>query len=246
MHSSLRELDHRPWPLPSGGWRWTQSWYDLLFAHWPVPADVLRTLIPDCLEVDEFGGEAWIGIVPFHMSIRPRVLPHVPGISRFAELNVRTYVRHRGKAGVWFFSLDAASATAVFGGRTFFHLPYFRADIAMKTAGDSISHHCQRRDGVAEFAGRYAPCSEPFVAETGCLDHWLTERYCLYTMSPAGKLLRGDIHHKPWPLQHAEAEIERQTMHVPTGLTLPDCPPVLHFASAIDTVLWPLSSPEDA
>jgi hypothetical protein len=211
-----------------------------------MPTAALRPFIPKCLEIDEFDGEAWVGLVPFHMSIRPRALPHLPGISRFAELNVRTYVRHGGKPGVWFFSLDAASSTAVFGGRTFFHLPYFRADIAMEAVDDGFSHRCHRRDGTAEFAGRYRPCSEPFVAEPGSLDHWLTERYSLYTVSPSGKPLRGDIHHLPWPLQHAEAEITRQTMLAPTGLQLPDIPPILHFAGAIDTVLWPLSSPEGA
>jgi uncharacterized protein YqjF (DUF2071 family) len=218
----------------------------LLFAHWPVPASALRPMIPASLEIDEFDGEAWIGLVPFRMSIRPRALPHVPGISHFAELNVRTYVRNSGKPGVWFFSLDAASATAVFGGRQFFHLPYFRADIAMKPEGSGFRFDSKRRGAAAEFAARYGPCSEPYLAKPGDLDHWLTERYCLYTASPAGKLLRGDIHHTPWPLQRAEAEIERQTMLHPIGLPLPDIAPFLHFAAGIDTVLWSLSSPGDA
>ena len=38
----------------------------------------------------------------------------VPWASRFCETNVRTYVRDRqGRAGIWFFSLEATSRQAV-------------------------------------------------------------------------------------------------------------------------------------
>src|SRR5262245_27389124 len=84
---------HRPWPLPREPWVMAQSWHDLLFAHWPVPAAVLRPLIPPSLGVDTFDGEAWIGVVPFRMSgVRPRYVPPLPDLSAFPELNVRTYV----------------------------------------------------------------------------------------------------------------------------------------------------------
>ena len=91
-----------------------QSWHDLLFMHWRVPADVLRPLIPPGLEVDTFDGSAWIAVVPFRMSdVAPRFVPAVPGLSAFPELNVRTYVARDGKPGVWFFSLDAGNRLAV-------------------------------------------------------------------------------------------------------------------------------------
>src|SRR5262245_39187164 len=109
MHPSLKFVEHRPWKLPTRPWVMAQDWEDLLFAHWPVPVEVLRGLVPGGLELDTFERQAWIGIVPFRMSgVRLRAMPAVPRLSAFPELNVRTYVKAGGKAGVWFFSLDAA------------------------------------------------------------------------------------------------------------------------------------------
>src|ERR1700677_673444 len=105
-----------------------QTWHDLLFAHWPLPAAVMRPLVPVRLALDTFDGQCWVGVVPFHMSgIRRRGLPFLPGLSRFPELNVRTYVTYARKAGVYFFSLDAANLPAVLAARAFYHLPYFHA-----------------------------------------------------------------------------------------------------------------------
>jgi uncharacterized protein YqjF (DUF2071 family) len=123
LHSLLQSITHRPWPLPSSPWVMQQVWHDLLFAHWPLPHDLLRPLIPAQLELDRFDGQCWVGVVPFRMSgIRGRGMPALPGLSRFPELNVRTYVTHGGKSGVYFFSLDAANLPAVWVARKFYHL----------------------------------------------------------------------------------------------------------------------------
>src|SRR5437867_5100192 len=124
----LNQTSHRPWPLPSRPWVTTMRWHDLLFLHWPVRPEIIRPLIPNGLELDTFDGAAWIGVVPFRMTgVRLRWLPPLPGISAFPELNVRTYVRVRDRPGVYFFSLDAGSRTAVAMARAWFHLPYFHA-----------------------------------------------------------------------------------------------------------------------
>jgi len=105
-----------------------QTWNDLLFAHWPVAPNVLRALVPPELPLDTYDGTAWLAVTPFHMTgIRARGLPPIPGLSRFPELNVRTYVILDGKPGVYFFSLDVTSRMAVWGARTFYRLPYFHA-----------------------------------------------------------------------------------------------------------------------
>lgn len=240
----LAATDHRPWPLPSGPWVMTQSWHDLLFAHWPVPpaalAPLLRTL-PGGLELDLWQGEAWIGVVPFRMSgVRPRWAPALPGLSAFPELNVRTYVRQRGAAGVYFFSLDAANAVAVAVARAWFALPYFRARMRCEARGEALDYRSRRTHRgapPAELAARYGPSGPPRPAAAGTLEHWLTERYALFV--PRGRgLWRGDIHHRPWPLQAAEAEFERDTMARAAGLTLPDRAPLLHFARRLDVCVW--------
>lgn len=238
-HFSLSHIDHRPWPLPAGAWTWRQSWVDLCFLHWPVPASLLRPLVPAGLTVQECEGTSWIGIVPFRMEgVMRRPFPDIPSLSAFPELNVRLYVEADGKPGVWFLSLDATQPIAVWAARKFFHLPYFRARISCPWARGEVDYRKERVDGRASFAARYRPTGEQYQSARGTLDHFLTERYCLYALSPTGQLLRNEVHHVPWPLYRAEAAIERNTMVVPHGLELPDVAPLVHFAPRVDVVVW--------
>lgn len=217
-----------------------QNWHDLLFMHWPLRPDVLRPLVPAQLDLDLYGGEAWIGVVPFWMSgIRARGLPPLPGFSRFPELNVRTYVIHRDKPGVYFFSLDAANSLAVWAARKFYHLPYFRAEMRAEDRGSEITYSSRRLESSAEYSGRYRPVSDVKLRDKGSLEHFLTERYCLYTVSD-GRVYCGEIHHSPWPLQDAAAETVRNSMGAAAGVTLPDIAPLLHFARRLDVLIWPI------
>jgi len=233
---------HRPWPAPRRPWALWMRWSDLLFLHWPIPASALRPLVPAGLELDERDGSAWIGLVPFSMDIRPRFVPPLPGVSRFPEINLRTYVTCEGKPGVWFVSLDVPSRLAVAVARKAFHLPYHRARMS-----------CLRRDGWVQYAservgrtapgpafrGRYRPAGPRRTAPPGSLDAWLTERYCLYASDPRGGIHRGEVDHATWPLQPAEVEIERETFlpGLPVGRGEP---PLAHFASALEVRAWTL------
>ena len=242
MHPSLARQDHRPWPIPAKRWTWRQSWRDLLFAHWPVPAAELTRLVPAPLEVQSFEGTSWVGVVPFRMAgVMRRPLPDLPWISAFPELNLRLYVECEGRPGVFFLSLDATNPLAVWAARRFFHLPYEHAAIDITRTGDTFDYHCVRRDAEAVFEGSYAPASEIRESKPGTLEHWLTERYCLYACSPRGQLFRAEVHHVPWPLQDATASITRNTIARPHGLDLAAPPATLHFSERIDVVVW---SPE--
>jgi hypothetical protein len=237
----LAQLDHRPWELPRRPWIMMQTWRNLLFAHWRVPAEMIEPHLPPSLTLDTFEGEAWLGVVPFHMTgIRPRWLPPIPGTAAFVELNVRTYVTAGGKAGVWFFSLDATRWLAVEAARTFYHLPYFKAAMSVQLDGDAVQYHSERTDRRADsglFEGTYQPTGAVYASQPGTLDHWLTERYCLY--AAAGKrLFRGEIHHLPWPLQPAAADIHVNTVVDAHGLALPDEMPLLHYAGRLDVLIW--------
>jgi uncharacterized protein YqjF (DUF2071 family) len=209
----------------------------LLFAHWPVPAAVLRPLIPRELELQERDGSAWVGLVPFRMAgVMRRPLPDVPGISAFPELNVRTYVEHGGKPGVWFLSLDAANRLAVWAARRFFHLPYYYATMSL-----TPERHCYRYSSTrpgAELAGTYTPISAPYFAQPGSLEHWLTERYCLYAKAPDGSLWRNEVQHHPWPLQDAKATFDRNSLLSFHGIEVSGPPALLHFAKRLDVVVW--------
>jgi uncharacterized protein YqjF (DUF2071 family) len=227
----------------------TQRWNDLLFAHWPIPADEMARLLPAGIKVDNFDGYAWVGVVPFWMDqVRTRATGErcitVPGTATFCELNLRTYVRSRttGLRGVYFFSLDAASALAVVGARTFFHLPYFFASMYRRIESDGTVEYSSNRllsSRRVRFKARYRGLGDfAGPSREGTLEHFLTERYCLFTHH-AGQVLVGHIHHLPWPLEAAEAEIALNELPAAHGIVLPDRPPVLHFARKLDVYIWP-------
>jgi uncharacterized protein len=194
------------------------------------------------LELDTFDGWAWIGIVPFTMrGVRPRLVPSLPWLSAFCELNVRTYVTVGGKPGVWFFSLDAANPLAVRAARLSFHLPYYDARMRSTRIDDGVRYESRRTHHLAapaELSASYRPSGPRQVALPGSHEYWLTARYCLYAAGWNGHPWRGEIDHAPWPLQPAEAEIRRNTMTAPLRITLPDRSPLLHFARRLDVRAW--------
>jgi uncharacterized protein len=217
-----------------------QGWYDLLFAHWPVPSESLRSYVPPQLAIDTFEGSAWVGITPFHLRMRPRGLPVLSG---FPELNCRTYVVHRGKPGIFFFSLDASSRLAVWGARTVYHLPYFHARMKAQKHNKWI-HYCSNRTKTpASFVARYTSEGPIYRTLRGSLGHWLTERYCLYVCFQKA-VFRGEIHHLPWPIQGARCEIKENGIATASGIRLPDIPPLLNFAQELDVLIWPLQPAE--
>jgi uncharacterized protein len=220
-----------------------QRWNDLLFIHRRARVDAVRALVPPALTLDLHEGTAWVSVTPFYLShLHPRGLPPFPFASEFPELNVRTYVTYGGKPGVYFFSLDAGNALAVYGARILYHLPYYRADMDVGQARDGMIHYMSRRTHSsappATFSGRYRPTGAVTRSKPGTLDHWLTERYCLYALDTSRRVYRAEIHHHPWPLQPAEVEIDRDTMGSAAGLDLPSEPSRVSFSRRIDVVVW--------
>jgi uncharacterized protein len=243
QRASLGSTAHRPWLLPARPWVMGQSWCDLLFAHWRVPFEQVRAHVPPALELDLHDGEAWVSVTPFEVrGTRLRGVLPPPLLSRFPELNVRTYVRVADRPGIWFFSLDAASALAVRAARATYRLPYFRARMAIDAPGDPwIEYRSERTDPRGEpvaFRGRYRAHGGHRYADPGSLEAWLVERYRLYTVD-RGRVYAADIHHRPWTLQDADAEIEANTMAAPLGLDLGG-DPLVQYAARQDVVFWPL------
>lgn len=241
QRETVAETSHRPWPLPDRPWLMAQTWENLLFAHWPVPVETLRRVVPSPLPVDTFAGTAWIGVTPFLIrGQRLRLAPPLPLLSRFPELNVRTYVTFGGRPGIYFLSLDAASRLAVLGARRAFRLPYFRARMSARGSGGGVRYSSTRAspDGErADFLAVYRSQGPCFRAEPGSLEYFLAERYCLFTLDEGLRVHRADIHHPPWPLQSAEAQIEHNTMARPLGIELGD-EPLLHFAGRQHVLIW--------
>ncbi len=247
--------DHRP----NRPWVLRMTWRDLLFLHLPIAAEAVQETLPAGLEVDTYGGTAWIGVVPFVMSgVAPRGFPSLPGVSRFPEFNVRTYVRHQGRSGVWFYSLDAASRFGVRAARRFFRLPYFDARMSVQAEGGEgdrprvvryRSRRTHRGEPPASFEATVRESGPAERAAPGSLVEWLTERYCLYSASPSGRLFRGEVAHEPWRLHPVEAEIAEDSLIRAAGFDLTTAAgarggvaPIAHFSRELSVVAWWLRS----
>src|SRR5205085_1048277 len=190
-----------------------QDWHHLLFLHWEVPPSKLQALLPPGLDLDTFEGKAYAGLVPFTLTgVRPILTPPLPWISSFHEINVRTYVHRNGRdPGVWFFSLDASSAIAVAAARAAYKLRYFNSEIHFESgpgAIPEISFRSRRLDDRGPLpanlrVGYKAVEGAATPASPGTLEHFLVERYILYTEDDH-QLYRARVHHQPYPLQKAD------------------------------------------
>ncbi|MDR3616279.1 MAG: DUF2071 domain-containing protein [Candidatus Obscuribacterales bacterium] len=229
----------------------SQNWVNLLFAHWKIPVETLRTHVPRQLQIDLYEGEAYVGVVPFRMSrVKLRGLPTVEYLSEFLELNVRTYVTVDGRPGVYFFSLDASNDVAVQIARTWYHLPYFKAQMKLTeqitttgAANDWIEYCSTRQNnkGLNNFKASYRPITPIELSKPSSIEAFLTERYCLYVLDSKDRVCRGDIHHRQWQLQKAEARFEVNTMGKQYDFDFSQ-PPILHFSKHIETIEWPIKA----
>jgi hypothetical protein len=220
-----------------------QRWAELGFLHWLVPIAALRGLIPRALTIDTHDGQAYVGVVPFTVTgARPMLMPPLPWVSDFHEVNVRTYVHlHGADPGVWFFSLDASNPVVVAAARALFLLPYHHARMEMDVDPGGIDFRSERMGAAtASCALRYEPIGRAEPAAVGSLEHFLAERYLLYTASD-GHLWQAQVHHAPYPLQAAHAEVQREGLVAAAGIERPDDPPTLvHFAREVNVEIFAL------
>ena len=222
-----------------------QDWHHLLFLHWEIPAPELQAMVPPELTIDTFEGKAYVGLIPFTLSnVRPVLTPPIPFLSRFHEVNVRTYVHRDGAdPGVWFFSLDTSSTLAVDGARAFYKLPYFHAQMEFDDSGEL--ELISRRDDPtgakpADIHVRYQPVEGPVApAAPGTLDHFLVERYVLYSMDKHHQLRGARVHHQPYPLQRAEVSKLEETLVWAAGIRRPDAVPIRHYAREVNVEIDP-------
>lgn len=216
------------------------AWRDLGFLHHRVAVGALGPLLPPGLELETFDGTAWISIVPFRMAdVRPRNAPAVLGFSGFAELNVRTYVRHGERPGVFFFSLDATSLPFVLGARVLHGIPYVWSRIQVSRQGEGFAMVSRRREGVpAGFEASVISTGEAFEAVSGSFEHWVAERYCLYAHH-RGRLWRTEVHHAPWSLREARFEVRGESLLRAAGIEILESAAVAHFSSGTEVIAYP-------
>jgi uncharacterized protein len=248
MREFLVRTSHKPRPLPAGRWAMTQRWNDLLLAHWPIATAAIQALLPEWLEADAYQGSAWLGAVPFWLDrVKIRGIPAIPGLRRFPDLNLRTYVRDRFTAtpGFYCFSVDSSNLLAVAVAHAMYHLPYRLAEMHLEPRSErEFAFYSRRRFARPEviFKARYrglGPTHKTVEVRPGSFEYFVTERPCVFSTSRAGEPIRANLHHVPWPLEEAEAEIERNDLAASVGLTLPDRQPVLHYSRRLAVYVWP-------
>jgi len=246
-----------------------QNWHSLAFLHWRIPPDRLATLLPAGLSVDTYDDSAWVGLVPFHMSgVRPWWCPAIPGVSAFHETNVRTYVHVDGVPGVWFFSLDAASRLAVWVARARWRLPYhhsrMRVERVRDDGEDRMIYSSLRTGRGSQTPGAVGPgllgagldleirlddapgltgLDAEGHAVPGTLEHFLIERYVLFTHDPSGRsstLHSGQVHHTPYRLQSSRVEECRESLIQAAGIEVIGAPDHVAFCEGVAVEIFGL------
>jgi uncharacterized protein YqjF (DUF2071 family) len=218
-------------------------WDELTFLHWRFDPAVVQRLLPRGLTVETMDGTAWVGLVPFFLRVGLPGVPSVRWLSRFAETNVRTYVRSAdGARGIWFFSLDAARLGAVVVARTTYRLPYFWSSMSIELTPSTISYRTRRRwpeprgassEVVVEIGERFQP------DELTELDHFLTARWALFS-APRSGLRHALASHDPWPLHRGRAVVVRDELIAAAGLPEPVGDPLVHYSPTVEVRIgWP-------
>lgn len=217
-------------------WVLEQTWQDVVFAHWRVEPDSISRVLPPGLTLDVRDGNAWLSLVLHRVhGCRVRGMPPLPGLSAFAACNLRTYVVHDGRPGVYFLSLDAGNTPVVAAARIVFHLPYFRAKFEIQTQANHTRYRLERVHDYAP-AGlldcAYERSTEAIGLEPGSVDAWLINRYTFYA-SRLGVVYRGDIHHEPWEIYRAKLVVHQHTMFDAYPIRVIHDDPLVHYAPGV-------------
>ena len=242
---AVREDGHLPFPMPNRSFALSQEWRDLTFMHWKVDPERLKPHLPDGLEIDFFQGDAYVGVIPFIMkNVHPRGLPSVPGISTFAEFNIRTYVVKDGQPGVFFLTLDVKSLVTCFYAPRAYGLVYRYAKAKVKRQGETLHWKSRRSSDGVQLIGSSTFKGSIQTATEETLEHFLFERYCLYT-EHKGCLRRAYVYHRPWNFHEAEVNLETNSLLESYDMGLDVlAPDVVHYSNGLPVKTWSIEVAE--
>jgi len=227
----------KKWP-PSGWWLFSQEYERILWAHWPVPTDVIRHLVPSELEIDTYDGWAWITLAALHMvKMKMHYVPRL-GDDNCAEVETRTYVKAGDKSGVYFFSVDTPGRLRAWIGRNLLHLPWHAADASLAKDGDTTTFASSRMGGDASFEATYAPDGPRMDVPHDSLDYFLAFRNVMFGMKE-GRLLASEVRHRDWHVHEGRMEVRTNTIWSSLEIEVPAVEPELvRYAPRDDSVAW--------
>lgn len=231
INEILNSTVHRPWKMPSESWRFYQEWNRAIFLHWEVELEELLKFVPQELEIDLFEGKPWVSLVAFTMEkIRPKYLPAFPPISNFHEINIRTYVKSKGKTGVYFLSIEGGKKISCSVAKSMSELPY-RFSKIKRTANTYKACNSAFND---QFLIKYeVGIDKPGKSE---LDKWLTERYALF-QDTKNAINEFEIHHLEWPIK--EININQLEYNYQRFSKLFKAQPKLtHYSEGVQVIAW--------
>jgi uncharacterized protein len=225
---------------PQRSWRWSQMWRDLFFAHWQVPVNALRQLLPGCLEIDIYRGAAWVSIVAFRLDVRHRWLPSLGFCTNFLELNLRTYVRWQGEGGIYFLSIHADSRIAVNLARLLTPLPYAQALLSYRRTGKLWQLQCLPSvNKQPQLEVQISPTTAASSLACDSVEAWLLDRYRAFVPDKRERLHRMVARHPPWSVQPVATDFHINTLGKHWGLDLGRQPDLAHFAARMPALIWP-------
>lgn len=212
-----------------------QNWCSISFLHWRCDGQILQSYLPAGLELDTFQDAGWIGLTPFRLiGLRPPGLPPLLSLSAFPETNLRTYVRGPSGPGIWFFSLEAGSALAVWGARLGYGLPYYHAQMTVRQSGDDVEYRSSRAGAIVSVQVR----TGNRVGAPDTLTRFLTERYRLYARH-LGHLVTAGVDHESWQLDEATLVRCEQTLTRWARLPVNGPPDLVHYSSGVHARIGP-------
>jgi uncharacterized protein len=230
----LQFTKHRPFPLSKKPWFIYQQWKDVLFLHSPVEPELVKPLLPDGLKLDVISGYAWVSVVLFTITdLRIRVLPVLPLLPAFNEMNLRTYVVRDNIPGIHFMQIKASDQKAVLLNRMMTKLPYQYADIR-KTPEFHYLMNAEIEHNLLDIDFN----SGPFFHDVPNLDRWLTERYCSY-QHDGKNLYRYHIHHPKWPLYYVQTNYNLLRYKLRDLYLTDQSVHLMHYSPLQSALIWP-------
>ena len=183
----------------------TAEWRKLVMANYAVVPELLRPFVPHGTELDLFAGTCYVSLVGFLFTNTRLKGITIPFHTTFEEVNLRSYVRHRGpdgwRRGVVFVREFVPKSALTFVARTIYGEPYATVPMghawSMENGSLTVRYRWkkQRWHHIAVEAA-----ATPMDAAPGSEAEFITEHCWGYTRRGPQRTLEYGLEHPRWPV----------------------------------------------